>query len=105
MDEIPQGQGWKKQRTQAGTQRKSVLQKKRKIREKARKTKSLDPQINASGCFKKQGGVRCAKHFRAQIRKKHNIRVDNRNVSDAPFTLVLGCYWRTLLGVKVSLKL
>lgn len=43
MDEIPPGQRCKRQRAQGGRQRKNVLQRKRKIREKARKPKPMGP--------------------------------------------------------------
>lgn len=37
--------------------------------------------------------------------EKHNIHVDNQDLSDISFAVVLGCYLKTLLGVKISLKL
>lgn len=36
--------------------------------------------------------------------EKHNIHVDNQNVSDIPSVVVLGCFFKTLLGIKVSLN-
>lgn len=55
---------------------------------------------NATGAGRKE--ERGTSKIRSE---KHNIHVDNQNVSDIPSVVVLGCYLKTLLGIKVSLDL
>lgn len=65
---------------QAGTQRKSVLQRKRRIREKARKPKPMDPPNQGKQPFQRAGRSHVSQMLLGPNKKKHNIHIENRSL-------------------------